>query len=206
MGAAMPVDPVGIVPGLGTGDEGAGAADPGFVVDFNDAVLGAGLPAEIEALIARAGGERADPDAAERLLLEARRRAPAHPATLIALYRHYFYAHRLAAARALAAQAIAFSEAGFASGRRDLRTDAGARFHLFALKGYAYLSLRLGDIEAGRGALERLRILDPGDFVGGAVLLRVLARQAAGEDDADPAGAEAPSAPRGWPDGDRDAP
>jgi hypothetical protein len=57
------------------------------------------------------------------------------------------------------------------------------RFHLFALEGCAYLSLRLGDTVEARDALALLRALDPEDWVGGALLESV--RRRAGVADAD---------------------
>jgi hypothetical protein len=63
------------------------------------------------------------------------------------------------------------------------RGDAATRFYLFALKGYAYLSLRLDDPLEARDALRLLRALDPEDCVGGALLEAV--RQRAGQDDSD---------------------
>ena len=45
---------------------------------------------------------------------------------------------------------------------------------MFALKGYAYLNMRLGDIEEGRQAVSKLLELDPSDKVGAGVLLGVL--------------------------------
>jgi hypothetical protein len=220
------------------------------MVDFDDAVLGRGLAPEIESLIAEAGRLRAKPDLAESLLIEARRRAPSHPATLIALYRFYFYGHRLQQAREIAVQALEVARAalgpefgaptapngtpspplspptpplagGGGSGgaercsakprlrplegegestqarpRFDARFDAAVRFYLFTLKGYAYLSMRLGEIETGRNMIEELRRLDPEDRVGGSVLEQVLARFERGDDGDDlPA---APPAPRGW--------
>lgn len=175
---------------------------PAAPVDFDEAVLGRGLAPEVEALIARAGSLRAHGAEAERLLLEAQLLAPDHPATLIALYRHYFYSQQLVQACTIAQQAIRISAERCAGAACDVRSDAGARFHLFALKGHAYLSLRLGQLEAGRAALLRLRQLDPDDVVGGAVLARVLARRAAGTGDGtdEDSGAHAGSeAPRGWP-------
>jgi hypothetical protein len=74
---------------------------------------------------------------------------------LIALYRNHFYAHRLQPARAVARRAWWWGLRRWAcpSVWRDVpaqalpgaRHDAGTRFYLFALKGLAYLSLRLGD-------------------------------------------------------------
>jgi Flp pilus assembly protein TadD len=50
------------------------------------------------------------------------------------------------------------------------------RFYLFALKGYAYLSLRLGEAEEGAAVLALLEQLDPTDSLGHRVLGAVLAR------------------------------
>lgn len=170
-------------------------------LQFDDAALGHGLPAPVEALIARAGQLRHRPHEAEPLLLEARRAAPRHPATLIALYRFYFYGHRLADARALAVEALAVAREAlgpdFGSAppsETQARFDASVRFYLFALKGYAYLSLRLGELDDGRAALIELRRLDPQDRVGGAVLAQVLARLGRDADEIE----EGPPAPRGW--------
>lgn len=169
---------------------------------FDDAALGRGMPAGVEALIARAGGLPHDPVQAEALLREAVALAPAHPAPLIALYRFHFYGHRLAEALALAGLALGVARAalGPAFGEvpptaEQARYDAAVRFYLFTLKGQAYLSLRLGQVDAGRSALAELRRLDPQDCVGGAVLAGVLARQ--GRDDEGEAPAP-PASPRGW--------
>jgi hypothetical protein len=75
--------------------------------DFDDAVLGLGLPAEIEAALREAGTLRgSDPAASMAHLKRAQSLAPDHPAVLIALYRHHFYGHRLAAAREIAREAL----------------------------------------------------------------------------------------------------
>ena len=50
------------------------------------------------------------------------------------------------------------------------------RFYLFTLKGYAYLQMRLGNLEEGRAAVMKLLELDPSDKVGARVLLDVLER------------------------------
>lgn len=157
---------------------------------FDSAVLGRGLPPEVEALIAAAGLVRQDRAQAEPLLLKARALAPTHPATLIALYRFHFYGHRLREAREVARESLGIARAALLpAGHPDpvaadlppisdeqARFDAAVRFYLFTLKGFAYLNLRLGDIEVGRAALQELRLLDPQDRVGGAVLAVVLAR------------------------------
>lgn len=170
---------------------------------FDSAVLGRGLPPEVEALIAAAGLVRQDRAQAEPLLLKARALAPSHPATLIALYRFHFYGHRLREAREVARESLGIARAALLPADHpdpvaaDLppisdeqaRFDAAVRFYLFTLKGFAYLNLRLGDIDVGRAALQELRRLDPQDRVGGAVLAVVLARvelgQAADADDSE---------------------
>ncbi|NTV09759.1 MAG: hypothetical protein HGA47_03190 [Zoogloea sp.] len=167
--------------------------------EFSDLVLGAKLPAPVESLLARAGALWHQPDEALALLLEARREAPGHPATLIALYRFYFYGHRLAEARAVALDAIAWSASGLGlpadwrevSGiawRNRVGQLAGGypalpRFWLFSLKGYAYLSMRLGDLEEGKAALARLHQTDPDNRVGHLLLEGVLARIGHEDDD-----------------------
>lgn len=191
--------------------------------DFDVAVLGGGLPAEVESLIREAGLVRADRARALPLLLRAQELAPTHPATLIALYRFHFYGHDLQAAREVAQLSLRVARQALEPqwGGSDALTlsvpvsdeqarfDAAVRFYLFTLKGLAYLSLRLGDIELGRRALHALQQLDPQDRVGGGVLAKVLARAEAGllydDDEGDDAadavsvalGANS-STPRGW--------
>ncbi|MEK8033381.1 hypothetical protein AACH06_21390 [Ideonella sp. DXS29W] len=153
---------------------------------FDDAVLGQGLPADAEDALREAGRLRADPSAAMAALMRARALAPEHPAVLIAFYRHHFYGHRLRAARDVARQAlrIGAQRLGLPALWREVpehplpgaRDDAATRFYLFVLKGYAYLSLRLGDSAEARQALAKLRTLDPQDCVGGALLEAVRQR------------------------------
>jgi len=50
------------------------------------------------------------------------------------------------------------------------------RFFLFTLKGYAYLQMRLGELEESRVAIAKLLDLDPTDKIGAKVLLGVLDR------------------------------
>lgn len=160
------------------------------IADFDLAVLGGGLPAEAERLIGRAGLLRGQVEEALALLDQAHALAPQHPATLIALYRFHFYGNRLDDARAISLRALAMASAalGLSSDWRQVGADArfGAleplpRFYLFSLKGFAYLSLRLGDLDTGRTALDRLAELDPANRVGHRVLDDVLARM--GRDD-----------------------
>jgi hypothetical protein len=173
---------------------------PSHDADFDSAVLGGGLPSEVEALITQAGLVRSDRALAEPLLLKAKALAPTHPATLIALYRFHFYGHRLKEAREVAIESLAIARAALGEQLEvkdeQARFDAATRFYLFSLKGYAYLSLRMGDTETGRQALDELRRLDPQDRVGGGVLTHVLDRAESSEPDDDVF--STPIAPRGW--------
>jgi len=156
------------------------------------AVLGQGLPVEAERLIARAGLIRNQVREAQALLEAAWQLAPKHPATLIALYRFHFYGNRLSEAReiALLAMSMASSALGVSQDWTQVRShprfealEALPRFYLFSLKGFAYLSLRLGEIELGSLILAKLQELDPKNRVGHAVLAEVIAR--IGREDAD---------------------
>lgn len=165
--------------------------------DFDHAVLGLALPADVEAALAEAGACRsAEPARAMAALMRAQQLAPEHPAVLIAFYRHHFYGHRLNAARDIARRALVIGAAALglpavwrAVPKRalpDARFDPRTRFYLFVLKGYAYLSLRLHDDAEARDALALLRVLDPDDCVGAAVLESVRQQAGAGDDGDEP--------------------
>jgi tetratricopeptide (TPR) repeat protein len=156
-----------------------------------NAVLGEGLPAEAEGHLRKAGRSYAQDEVAERHLREARRIAPDHAAVLIAFYRYYFYKGRLEEALEMARTCLAKAavDMGLAprlvgDWREVTRDDAAfdgydaalPRFYLFTLKGYAYLQLRLGNIDEGRDAAMKLLELDPGNKLGAKVLLEVLER------------------------------
>ncbi len=156
------------------------------------AVLGHGLPAEAERLIARAGLIRNQVREAQTLLEAAWQLAPKHPATLIALYRFHFYGNRLGEAREIAMLALSMAATALGisqdwnevrPGPRFTALEALPRFYLFSLKGFAYLSLRLGEIELGTKVVGKLAELDPQNRVGHAVLADVIAR--IGHEDAD---------------------
>ncbi len=167
--------------------------------DFDTAVLGLSLPAGVEDALREAGAHRGDATRTMAALMRAQSLAPDHPAVLIAFYRHHFYGHRPALARDVARRALTIGARalGLPAVWREVpklplpgaRHDARTRFYLFVLKGYAYLSLRLGDEVEARDALALLRVIDPDDCVGAAVLEAV--RQRAGVppdgDDADTA-------------------
>ncbi len=164
------------------------------VTDFDDEVIGHGLPEAASACIRDAGRVRsAEPLRALALLQRARQIAPEHPATLIALYRFQFYGHQLAAARETVTEAIGLGARFLGVSPRwqevraaalpGARFDPRTRFYLFALKAYAYLCLRLDDLQAAEQALALLRGLDPEDRVGAALLTQVMVRRGLEEED-----------------------
>lgn len=158
------------------------------------ALLGAGLPAEAEKRLRAAAASYDQDEIALNHLLAARALAPTHPATLIGLYRAYFYKGRLAEALAVAESCLlraAIDHSLSLDWRKVTHQQGdfgdfdaiGLRFFMFALKGYAYLSMRLGHLDDAAAAIDKLLELDPVDRIGATVLLDVLNRR--GLDDVD---------------------
>lgn len=156
------------------------------------ALLGEGLPDEAERHLKLAATNYHFGDVAETHLKEARDLASDHAAVLIGLYRFYFYKGRLADALEIADICLKKSarENNLPPDWRDTCRDDAIfdgyddmlpRFFLFSLKGYAYLHLRLGNIERGLAAVLKLLELDPTDKIGARVLLGVIERM--GDDD-----------------------
>jgi tetratricopeptide (TPR) repeat protein len=142
------------------------------------ALLGEGLPAEAEEYLELASQSYAAPD---------------HAAVLIGLYRFYFYKGRIR--QALEIANICLEKAARENALpRDWRKVAPSdavfndyeeilpRFFLFTLKGYAYLQMRLGEIDESRAAVMKLLELDPSDKIGAKVLLGILDRIGIDED------------------------
>jgi tetratricopeptide (TPR) repeat protein len=151
-------------------------------------VLGEGLPEEAERLLCAAALSYGQDDVALKHLMEARLLAPTHPATLIGLYRFYFYKGRLKECLGVAEACLtraAIDNSLPLDWRQASPQDAAfgdydaiaPRFFMFSLKGYAYLSMRLGDFEEGAAAIDKLLELDPADKIGAKVLLGVLERR-----------------------------
>ncbi len=159
-------------------------------------LLGGGLPAEAADHLAKAAERYHLTDVAETHLFAAEAIAPDHAAVLIALYRFYFYKGRLSealdVARACVAKALRLNVLGD-NWRRVQPGEAPfgeweallPRFFLFSLKGYAYLSMRIGFLEEGREAALKLLELDPRDRIGARVLIDVLDRMEDEEEEAD---------------------
>ena len=158
------------------------------------ACLGGSLPVPAEEQLRLAGLAYRQDAVAERHLQEAEVLAPGHPTVLIGKYRFYFYKGRLREALEVARNCLHQStrDNGLPADWHRVRiTDADfdsydairPRFYLFTLKAYAYLHMRLGDLEEGAAAVAKLMALDPGDKLGGSVLLGVLQRQGRDDDD-----------------------
>ncbi len=143
------------------------------------------LAPEVEALLQQ-GAEQYAEGTTEAPLLHAHALAPESLTVLVALYRYYFYRHRIEDALRVADQAVAIT-----ARRLDWPTSwqtltpehlSGrplplVRFHLMALKGAAYLLLRLGRQEEAEAMLDTLIALDPEDRLGATVLKGVIAQK-----------------------------
>lgn len=145
------------------------------------------LAPESEALIQEAS-LRYGEGTAEPLLLRAYFLAPNHLSVLVALYRFFYYQHRLRDAQIVAERAlgIAAQRLGFPDDWRELclrRLGEGVpmnmglvRFYLMTLKAAGYLALRCGDMEQGLAMLEKVTEMDTADRLGSHVLLDVARR------------------------------
>ncbi len=142
------------------------------------------LPPEVETLIQQAGDLYGD-GAAEQPLLEALRLAPESLNVLVAMYRFYYYQHRLEDALNIAGLALSVTakRLGIPADWNLLTvahiSQAGPvamalfRFHLLSLKAEAYLQLRLGRQAEGRAILAKLLELDSHNRLGAKQLLEV---------------------------------
>ncbi|MGD8594687.1 MAG: hypothetical protein PVF82_17810 [Gammaproteobacteria bacterium] len=121
----------------------------------------------------------------EPLLLQAYKIAPEHLTVLVALYRYYYYQHRLEDALNIAHQALAVSgqRLGFPLQWYQLTNahiGAGAlismgmvRFYLLALKAAGYLNLRLQKWQSAIDMLVKVTELDDVDRLGASALLEI---------------------------------
>lgn len=159
-------------------------------MDFDQAELyfDEQISPEVERLIAMAA-ENYGSEETELLLLRAHFMAPQHLLVLVALYRYYFYQHRLEDALLVGVSTLTVvgRRLEFPENWQHLRVaNVGAgimrsmglvRFYLMVLKAAGYINLRLGHLETGRTMLEKLVELDSHDRIGGKALLEVLHNQ-----------------------------
>jgi tetratricopeptide (TPR) repeat protein len=123
---------------------------------------------------------------AESTLLRAYFLEPEHPMVLVALYRFYYYQHRLKESLLVAERVLKVigKRLEFPEDWRDL-TELGIgsgvmismtmiRFYMLALKGAGYLELRLGRYESALERLEKVAELDAKDRLGAQTLLTVV--------------------------------
>jgi tetratricopeptide (TPR) repeat protein len=157
------------------------------LLDFEQAELYFDEPIseEVEHLVAMAAANYGNEDA-ELMLLRANFIAPQHLVVLVALYRYYFYQHRLEDALLVAESTLAvvgrrlefpdtwryLREANVGEG--VMRSMGLVRFYLMLLKATGYIHLRLGQFATGKAMLEKLVELDSHDRIGGKALLDVL--------------------------------
>jgi hypothetical protein len=120
---------------------------------------------------------------AESALLRAYFLEPRHPMVLVALYRYFYYQHRLDDALLVADRLLqAFAERlSWPSRWQDLAAEhldqaklEWVRFYLLALKGAGYLQLRLGNRGEGTARLRKVTELDSHDRLGASALLEVV--------------------------------
>lgn len=124
-------------------------------------------------------------DEAEFLLLKAYLIEPEHLVVLVALYRYFYYQHRLDDALLIAERIILLvasrlelpdqwqelTEAELGYGVMVSMTLV--RFYVQALKGAGYLELRLGDYEAASHRLQKVVELDTSNRLGALELLNM---------------------------------
>ncbi len=150
-------------------------------------LFGGGLPPLAQDHLREAGLNYHLGDVAEDFLRRAEKIAPDHFAVLIALYRFYFYKGRCEEALVVARTCLAKAarEKNMAADWREARAgdaefgdydDIIARFFMFSLKGYAYLNMRLGDLDEGRLAIAKLLELDASDKINAKLLFDILER------------------------------
>jgi tetratricopeptide (TPR) repeat protein len=142
--------------------------------------FGGQVPAALDRRLLEASRSYADTSRAESLLLDAHKLDPECLPVYFALYKFYFYSHRLADAEqiVLAALATAARQAGIAADWSTLSprstawndTSGPAHFYLFSLKALAFIRLRLGRPEEAQELLTKLAELDSADGVGASVV------------------------------------
>ncbi len=143
------------------------------------------LPRQAEWMINEAA-ERYGEEEAELLLLRAYLMAPEHFSTMVALYRYYYYQHRLEDALTVVENAIRVAARALhlVDDWRmvtPLEVAAGAyksvglvRFYLLALKAAGFVMVRMGDVDNGADALRKVIEHDPNDRLKTRDLLEII--------------------------------
>lgn len=146
------------------------------------------LTEEQEGLLLQASEHYPEPRA-EQLLDRLYAQKPESLTVLVALYRYYYYQHRYEEALSIAEQAMRVSAQMMGlkmSWERISEQYLGQgafvsmgliRFYILALKGSAYLLMRLGRVEESLPRLGKIAELDPADQFGAAYLLRIAEKE-----------------------------
>ena len=141
------------------------------------------LPEAVESLLADAAELYGEAECEHRLL-QAFFLVPESLTVLVSLYRMYFYQHRYQETLTTASHALRISGArlGFPADWRELQPShldpalplGLVRFYLLALKGAAYVKMRVGELEEGEAMIDKVMALDPEDRLNGSVLKEVV--------------------------------
>lgn len=142
------------------------------------------LPESLEKLIAQAASLYHRPES-EFMLLGAYMIQPHHPVIHVALYRYYYYKHRLAEALMIAERTLEdsgislgflghWSEATLARLKASESNMAMVRYYLLALKGSGFICLRLGRREEGLMRLKLVAAMDSEDRLGTRAIIKVV--------------------------------
>jgi len=142
------------------------------------------LPESVETLI-RQASEAYSRAESEYMLLAAYMILPHHLSVHVALYRYYYYKHRLGEALMIAERTIEDSgiALGFLSHWQDATLErlkakesnmAMVRYYLLALKGSGYICLRIGRRKEGVMRLQKVVEMDTEDRLGVRAILQVV--------------------------------
>lgn len=147
----------------------------------------------VATLLAGVRHARSDPATAERVVLQTLALVPDDIEALLGAYRFYFYNHRWAEALPQAANIVVHM-----ARRLNIATDwhlvkpqdaafsvaeEAPSLYLQALLAWGYGNVRLGRIDEGCRALEKVAELDPRDRFGAGELLNVIAAGEPADDD-----------------------
>lgn len=143
------------------------------------------MPEDVSALINMAA-ENYGHTSSEGYLLRAYFLAPNNLTVLVAMYRYYYYQHKLQDALLVAERALLSSGEQLQMpvdwrqlnerylGNAVMHSMSLLRFYMLSLKGAGYLMLRLGKIDEGVAMLEKVIDMDPHDRLGTKGLLEVV--------------------------------
>ncbi|MET0085279.1 MAG: hypothetical protein ABW082_02125 [Sedimenticola sp.] len=157
------------------------------MLDFEEGALYFDEPLQVEAkrCLDNAAEEYGE-ESAEQLLMRAYFLEPEHPMVLVALYRYFYYQHRLEEALIVADRVLKvfanrlqipedwheLNEMEIGSG--VLISMTMIRFYMLALKGAGFLELRLGLYESALARLNKVIELDSNDRLGARALIEVV--------------------------------